>query len=173
MKPIIVLLCMFLSQLTFGQQGFLSQCEGVWSGTMSIYTQGEKMPNGPVVTFTVKTIIKDSSWTWRTDYDSKKYGRMSKDYTLNVKDASKGHYLLDEGDGILLDYQLSGNKMHAVFEVEDLLLGATYELTKDQLIFEVYSSPKSSDTTQVVSHRVQNVQRVTLLPVGKADLQKQ
>lgn len=173
MKSILISLCLCIAQLAIGQHDFVSQCEGVWTGTMNIYAQGEKVPNGPNVTFTVKTVIKDSSWTWRTDYDSKKYGRMSKDYTLKVKDASKGHYLLDEGDGISLDYQVSGSKMYAVFEVEGTVLSSTYELRKDQLIFEVYSSPKSRDTTQVLSHRVQNVQRVTLLPAGKSGLQKQ
>lgn len=162
MKTVITLLCLFLTNQIFGQHDFVNQCEGVWTGTMDIYAQGTLRPDGPKVTFTVAPIVKDSVWTWRTDYISEKYGVISKDYVLKTKNAEKGHYLLDEGDGIVLDYQLSGNKMYCVFEVQDFVLGATYELRKDQLIFEVYSSPRSKETTEVLSHTVQNVQRVAL-----------
>lgn len=173
MKTSLVLVFIFFTQLVGAQHDFVTQCEGVWTGTMDIYSNGALLPNGPKVSFTVAPIIKDSTWTWRTDYDSPKYGVISKDYVLKSKDPKNGHYILDEGDGIVLDYQLNGRKMYSVFEVEDIVLTATYELRNDQLIFEVYSSPKSQDSTQVLSHRVQNVQRVRLLSAEQAGSRKQ
>ena len=162
MKASLVLVFLFFTQFADAQHDFVTQCEGVWTGTMDIYSNGTLVSDGPKVTFTVAPILKDSSWTWRTDYDSQKYGIISKDYILKSKDSKNGHYILDEGDGIILDYQVSGSKMYSVFEVEDIVLAGTYELRNDQLIFEVYSSPKSKDSTEVMSHRVQNVQRVAL-----------
>lgn len=173
MKTVLVFVILFSTQLVAAQHDFVTQCEGVWTGTMDIYSNGTLVPNGPKVNFTVTPILKDSTWTWRTNYDSPKYGVISKDYILKSKDPKKGQYILDEGDGIILDYQLSGTKMYSVFEVEDIVLAATYELRNDQLIFEVYSSPKSQDTTEVLSHRVQNVQRVTLLSAEGAGSRKQ
>lgn len=161
MKALIIFVCVFVAQLTWAQENFITQLEGTWTGDLEIYAQGKPTAEQPKVTFTVAPLNKDS-WTWRTDYDSKKFGVMTKDYVLKTKDAGTGHYILDEKNGSFIDYQLSGNKMHCMFEINDFVLAGTYELTRGQLIFEIYSSPKSKDTTEVVSHRVRNVQRVVL-----------
>ena len=158
----VLLSFLLFSIFTGAQEDFVQQCEGVWTGTMYIYANGQKAADAPKITFTVMPIVKDSSWVWRTDYDSQKFGKISKDYKLLLRDATTGYYQLDEGDGLYLDQHLVANKMYSVFEVQNIALSASYELRGEELIFEVISSPKSQDSTEVRSHPVRNVQRVVL-----------
>jgi len=146
------------------QEHFIDKCEGVWEGSLEMYNakSQEASSEKPKVTFTVQTIIEDSLWTWRTDYESERFGHITKDYKLVAKDVKKGMYLLDEGDNLILDQRVIGTKMYSVFEVENMVLSASYELIGEHLIFEVLSSPRSKDTTAVISHTLGNMQRVTL-----------
>ena len=88
---------------------------------------------------------------------------MVKDYTLRTVDASKGQYITDEGEGVELRSYLIGSKMYSVFEVQNTMLTATYELLDNQLTFEVTAGKK--DTTSgggVTNYSVNTLQQVVL-----------
>jgi len=126
---------------------------------MYIYRQKALVDSVPV-RLTIAKASQPGVLTWKTEYQSATRP-MTKDYTLRVSDASKGVFITDEGEGtLLMDYQF-GNKLYSVFEVDGILLTATYELRGRELIFEVTSGKKLSNPTNgVSSYSVDNVQRV-------------
>ncbi len=96
----------------FSQTLFPDQCIGKWSGMMQIWQRGE-LRDSVKVAFTVDRMT-DSSWQWRMDYLSATRP-LTKDYILRKKSATR--FVTDEGDGILLDEFVFGNKMYCLFRV--------------------------------------------------------
>ena len=132
---------------------------GNWNGTMYIFNYGKPV-DSVLVSFIVKPAIQDSSYTWRMEYHSAKTP-MVKDYVLRTRDAAHGLFMTDEGDGIELTSYLVGNKIYSLFEVQNTMLSACYELRGNELIFEVTSGKKEPATGGGVStFSVKNVQRV-------------
>jgi len=159
MKYPVLLLLALLSALTSHAQ-LPKPWLGTWSGTMSIQRQGAVVDSVPV-RLTIAPRPEAGVWTWKTEYLSKTRP-MTKDYLLRVKDAAKGLYITDEGEGVELTDYLFGNKFYSVFEVEGVLLTATYELRGDELIFEVTSGPTITRGAAgpVTNYPVNNLQRV-------------
>ncbi|MCX6134252.1 MAG: hypothetical protein NTU47_10615 [Ignavibacteriales bacterium] len=134
---------------------------GDWKGMMQIYRLG-KTVDSVSVTMTIKPSARQGSYIWRTEYHSAKQP-MIKDYTLRTIDAAKGMYVTDEGEGVELTTYLVGNKMYNVFEVQNTMLTATYDLIGNELIFEVTSGKKEPPTGGgVTNYSVNNLQRVVL-----------
>jgi hypothetical protein len=134
---------------------------GDWEGMMYMYKLG-KIADSVSITLTIKPAAKQGSYVWRTEYHSAKQP-MVKDYTLRTIDAAKGIYVTDEGDGVELTSYLVGNKMYNVFEVQNTMLTATYELFGNELIFEVTSGKKEPPTGGgVTNYSVNALQRVVL-----------
>lgn len=111
-KGLLCLLCCWLSATVFSQTLFPDQCIGKWSGMMQIWQRGE-LRDSVKVAFTVDRMT-DSSWQWRMDYLSATRP-LTKDYILRKKSATR--FVTDEGDGILLDEFVFGNKMYCLFRV--------------------------------------------------------
>lgn len=135
MLVFVLLACTFPSN---GQ--ILKSWHGEWKGVMHMYKQGMQTDSVPIV-LEVRP-ISDSVLVWKTSYLSVKMP-MVKDYTMKVIDPAKGHYATDEGEGLLLDTYLFDNSLYSVFEVQDILLTATYRLKGNEIIFEVTSGRKA------------------------------
>jgi hypothetical protein len=162
MKKIILVLFLSSSFSTFAQTLFPEKCLGVWHGMMHIYNQGI-LRDSVKVKFTVAKTAEANAWTWKMEYLSEKMP-MVKDYVLKLKDKEKGIYSTDEGGGLeLMDYQF-GNKLYSVFEVNGVLLTASYEwIDKSNLVFEVTSGKKGeSPVKDITNFSVANVQRVVM-----------
>jgi hypothetical protein len=158
-KLISILLFSLLLNQTQAQHTFVEQCIGKWKGVMYMYNYGT-LKDSVKVELTVATTKDPNTWTWKTEYLSPKMP-MVKDYLLRVKDKEKNTYVTDEGNNLLLDNYLIGNKMYSIFETHDILLTATYELQGKELIFEVTSGKKQPSThPEVSNYSVSNLQRV-------------
>ena len=114
----------------------LKSWHGEWKGMMHLYNKGMLTDSVPVV-LEIKP-LSDSVLSWKTSYQSVKMP-MVKDYTMKAIDPTKGHYATDEGEGLLLDTYLFDNSLYNVFEVQGILLTATYRLLGNQVQFEVTS----------------------------------
>jgi hypothetical protein len=155
------LMLLGILQTSFAQKTFVDQCLGQWKGMMYIYSRS-KLVDSVLVRFTAAPTDKPDAWTWKTEYISEKLP-MVKDYVLRVKDAAKGRYVTDEGDGIELSEYVFGNKMYSVFETGGILLTSSYELRGRELIFEVTSGEKLEATNEeVTNYSTNNLQRVVL-----------
>jgi hypothetical protein len=161
MKYLIAFALLSISISAFSQNYFGDRCLGTWGGTMYIYSHGT-LRDSVKVKFEVAKSGKPNEWIWRTDYLSPTMP-MVKNYLLRLVDESKGHYVTDERDGIVLHDYLVGNKLYSMFETEEIYLTSSYELRKDLLLFEVTSGRKLPDEkTGVRNFSVANVQRVVL-----------
>ena len=98
---------------------------------------------------------------------------MTKDYTMKSVDIVKGVYATDEGEGVLLDTYLIDHTLFNVFEVEGILLTATYRLLGDEINFEVTSGKKGKIVAGGVTNFTVNfVQRVRLRRVENTMISK-
>ena len=150
---------------SYGQEPadyFGDRCTGTWEGTMYL-SEGGKIKDSLTVTFEVKKKEEAKAWTWRTTYSGRPE-KIVKDYVLKLVDASSGSYVIDEGDGILLNCYLFGQRLFSTFSVGDNLLTANYQLSKDGLYFEVTSSRREESTGDgsIYNYSVLHVQNVLL-----------
>jgi hypothetical protein len=136
----------------------LKDWHGEWHGKMQMYKNGQQIDTVEVL-LTINP-INDSTLTWRTEYKSVKQP-MTKDYTMKSVDVTKGFYATDEGGGVLLETYLIDNSLYNVFEVEGIMLTATYRLLGDEIVFEVTSGKKGKIVAGgVTNFYVSNLQKV-------------
>ena len=97
--------------------------------------------------------------------------KQERDYTLRTQNAEKGEYIVDENNGIILDDKVIGNKMYALFEVNDTLLTTFITFESDSMVFEIVATPKAkkrvsyadnTEKTEVISYPILTVQRAVL-----------
>jgi len=98
--------------------------------------------------------------------------RQERKYTLIKKDASKGQYLVDENNGVLLDAQLFDNNLYFMFEVEGTIITTTLRFYKNNMNFEITATSKNkkivtgqenTDVTEVISYPITTVQKAHLI----------
>ena len=98
--------------------------------------------------------------------------RQERKYNLLEKDASKGDYIVDENNGILLDAKLIDNTIYSMFEVQDNILTTTERFHKDSMDFEitvanrtekVTTGTEGEDATDVISYPIFAVQKAHLV----------
>ncbi|MEO7530868.1 MAG: hypothetical protein ABIS69_05635 [Sediminibacterium sp.] len=109
---------------------------GNWKGKLQWMVAGK-----PPQTFTMRLIIQpaDSAgqYTWQIMYgDSSNDNRP---YLLKPVDTAKGHWIIDERDGILLDSYVHGNSIHGAFTVQGNTIVDNYRVENDQLFVEFFS----------------------------------
>lgn len=108
---------------------------GVWEGTLHIYNHQNVLQSIPMSLENLRTDSADI-FQWVIIYGEDKI-KGKRDYILKTKDKSKGHYVVDEKNGILLDAYLLENKLISHFEVMGNQLTSIYERQEDKMIFEI------------------------------------
>ncbi|GAB5399077.1 MAG: hypothetical protein Aureis2KO_06620 [Aureisphaera sp.] len=97
--------------------------------------------------------------------------RQERNYTLIEKDLERGHFVVDENNGIVLDDKVIDNRMYALFEVGGNLLTTFITFEKDHMTFEIVFAPKNKknstyakdeEQTEVISYPITTVQRAVL-----------
>jgi hypothetical protein len=76
-------------------------------------------------------------YTWQLIYGER--GEDNRPYLLKPVDSAKGHWVVDERNGILLDEYLVGNKLHCVFTVQNTTICNSYWLEGEKMMVEFYS----------------------------------
>lgn len=133
---------------------------GSWTGNLDIWSGGVKRDSVPV-TLTIASRGRDR-WQWKMEYHSKT-NPMVKDYELRVKDRTKGHFITDEGGGVILEDFVIGDKMVSQFETQGIWLTSTQELRDGKLMFEVTAGKRSDiPSTGVTNITITSVQRAML-----------
>lgn len=94
-----------------------------------------------------------------------------KNYFLIEKDKSKGHYIIDENNGIILNATYANNALYTIFEVQGGLLITTKHFYENYMDFEIMYAQKNKadksgnippDIPEVVSYPIQSVQKARL-----------
>jgi hypothetical protein len=98
--------------------------------------------------------------------------RQERKYTLLAIDETRGEYMVDENNGILLDDKVIGNRMYSIFEVNGALLTTFITFEKDHMVFEIAATQKENsrksvanneERTEVISYPVTTIQRAVLI----------
>ena len=108
---------------------------GIWSGTLEIYNQKgvtQSLEMGLEIEKTDTVDVYD--WTIIYGSDSTAQRR---EYQLIAIDTSKGHYMVDEKNGIFLDGYHMHDAFVSVFEVMDNTLVIAYERNMEGMNFTV------------------------------------
>jgi len=136
-KKLLLILLIGLSYLTngFAQENSLTPFEGTYKGTLKIYQGAKVVQDLPMA---LKIIPVDSStWTFHITYH--RAGKEDfRPYYIRLINAEKGHYVIDEHNGILLDSYLHGNCLYEQFAIDKSgIIGTTCFLEDDRLSYEL------------------------------------
>ena len=98
--------------------------------------------------------------------------RQERKYNLITKDASKGEYIVDENNGILLDAKLIDYTIYSMFEVNESIITTTERFYNDAMDFEitftdtkqkVISGTEDEEPTEVISYPIGGRQKAHLI----------
>ncbi|MEM8582721.1 MAG: hypothetical protein AAGF87_00560 [Bacteroidota bacterium] len=109
---------------------------GLWNGDLRIWRGKELAMTVPMSLEMAP--ISDTSYTYTITYGEDD----RREYLLIEKDREKGHWYIDEQNGIYLDGYYAGGKFFEGFGVMDTRLMAMLELQGDNLLYEITSGPE-------------------------------
>ncbi len=147
---------------------------GYWEGDLEIIGPQGTIQTLPIA-YDIQSTDEDSTYIWAIIYgEDIVAGR--RDYRLIVKDRSKGHYLVDEQNSIMIDSYLINNELISWFEVEDNLLSTSLSMKNEQLhhkiIFTKKSNAVESGNTIVKNDTIPKVTSYPLYNIQSAILTK-
>ncbi|MCP4437341.1 MAG: hypothetical protein GY810_00040 [Aureispira sp.] len=148
---------------------------GTYQGKMEMYSP----KNGKYMEIGLKMVISETDtvnrWRWQMFYDEFRGQKITKDYAVFRTDSMpKGHYVLDENNGILLDRVLMGNTFYDCFDVGQQGLCSTTSINGNSIHFEVFSYSKEKKKLSIFGDS-ENQDTVTSFPLQytqKADLKR-
>lgn len=110
---------------------------GSYYGTLSISSDTREMQEIPMeFHLTATDTLNRFSYTLV-------YADQPRNYYLIAIDKEKGHYQVDENNGIILDTRFSHNTLFSFFEVDDNFLSSRLAFRGDSLHFEILFTPMS------------------------------
>lgn len=110
-------------------KAFPSSWEGSWSGPMTVWSPD----GGSSQTSMSLRVGSDGEWTLQYE------GQPPRPYRLVPVDPGKGHYLVDERNGIQIDAYLRGDTLYSQFDVQDSRVTALYRRTEEGLEVEMHT----------------------------------
>lgn len=109
------------------------------------------------------------TFTWQLVYGEK--AEDNRPYLLRPVDTAKGHWQIDERNGIVIDQYLVGNRFTSAFTVQNNTIVDSYWREDNKLIIEFHSFPArpvntsdhgTKDSPKVDSYPVRSFQRAVL-----------
>jgi hypothetical protein len=164
-------LCLLFS-LSAGAQSnsFPQSWIGNWKGELLWYTGAAKEPKKINMELRIQPSDSAHKFSWQLIYGSATED--NRPYTLIAKDTAKGHWVIDENNGIVIDQFLIANKFCGAFTVQTSTIVNNYWLEDGKSYVEFYSiSAKPINTTGkgdkeipfVDSYHVKSYQKAVLL----------
>jgi hypothetical protein len=137
---------------------------GNWVGDLNIYKENKLVQTLPME-LEMLAIDTSDNYIWAIIYgEDKTAGRRS--YELEILDAEKGIYRIDEKNTIKLECYLFGNKLYSQFSVNESQLLCTYEKAGDKMIFEIISgSTEPISTTGDKTIEEEEIPEVKTFPI--------
>lgn len=166
---VAVLLCNS-SVLRAQQADFPAGWTGNWKGELCWWMGADSLPKKVKMELRIQPADTAGQFHWHLIYGEESGD--SRPYLLKPVDISKGHWRIDEGNGIILDQFWVGNRLTGAFTVLNATIINTYQLDGDTLQVEFHNlSGKPIATTGkgdenipfVDSYRVRSYQRASLL----------
>ena len=118
-------------------QDFPEKFLGRWEGEMQWYQTGKKQPQGIKMQLIVQPGDTAGQYTWQIIYGTK--SEDTRPYILKPVDTAKGHWVIDEKNGIILDQYWTGNRFSGAFTVQSSTIISSYWIEGDDLMVEFFS----------------------------------
>jgi hypothetical protein len=152
------------------QNNFPQDYTGKWKGTLEWFRSGTAQPQQVNMELYVVP-SKDSAgqYSWHLIYGTATTD--SRPYVLKPVDTAKGHWVIDELNGIILDQFWVGNRFVGSFTVGNSTIVNSYHLENGDMIVEFISYPAkaiaktgkgSEESPFVDSYAVKSFQRAVL-----------
>ncbi|WP_315819771.1 hypothetical protein [Paraflavitalea speifideaquila] len=152
------------------QTSFPAGFIGHWYGTLNWYADGSTSAKPVNMELHIQP-SKDSAgqYFWHIIY-----GKATEDnrpYLLKPVDTAKGHWVIDEVNGIVLDQYWKGGKFSGAFSVGNTTIVNSYWLENGQLNLEFFSYPTkpiattgygTDDSPKVDSYQIRSYQKAVL-----------
>lgn len=145
MRLILSLLILQLSFLSSAQESFPQSWVGTWSGNLEIYNWSGLQQEVPMQLYI--TQIDSNSYTWKIHYGDPTDEKGIRAYTLHTADKNRGHYIIDENNGILIDAYYIDGELLSTFEVMGNLLSSVYQKAGEQLQYDIYFGSSTYTST--------------------------
>ena len=146
---------------------------GVWEGTLTTWSAPDSIRNRIPVRLTIAREDTGSAYTWRTLFNADTV-RGVRPYRLIVRDAGRGSYGTDEGNGLVLEETWIAGALISVFQVGNRVLESRYALRGDTLVHDIVwwsatplppvtgTGPNAERGAAVSSFRVEGRQRAEM-----------
>ena len=146
---------------------------GRWEGTLTTSSPPDSVRNRIPVSLTIAREDTGTALTWRTVFNADTV-RGVRPYRLVVRDAARGWYGTDEGNGLVLEETWIAGSLISVFQVGDRVLESRYTLQGDTLVQDITwwnakpvtqtrgRGPNAEQGAAVSSFRVEGRQRAVL-----------
>lgn len=175
MKILILLAFLASSLYSFGQKDFPRQFAGHWQGQVEWHRQGRDTPQKVTMQLIIGPTDTANQYSWKIVYGDG--GEDTRLYTLKLVDTARGHWMVDEHNGILLDQYWIGNKLYAGFSVGGTTVVNSYWREGKHLVVEFASFPTkpvrtsgagTEESPTVESYAVRSYQKAILSRVEAA-----
>lgn len=171
MKYILATLFLGLSTILFAQQKnpFPGTWAGEWRGEVNWFKTGENTSTKVSMELKIQPTLKPDQWTWQIIYGGA--GEDERPYTLKLVDSTKGHWVIDENNGIVLDQYFVAGKLCGMFTVGNSTILNNYWREGDNLVVEFFSveakpitatGSGTKDSPKVDSYRIGGYQKAIL-----------
>lgn len=170
MKSLLVLILFaFASSVAIAQSSFPESWIGNWKGELQWFRTGTTEPQKVNMELRIQKGDSAGNYTWHLVYGS--VSEDSRPYILKAKDAVKGHWVIDELNGIVLDQFWVANKFCGAFTVQNNTIVNNYWIEDGKLMIEFYSLGAkplittglgTEESPKVDSYRVGSYQKAIL-----------
>jgi len=146
MKTLIFSFVLFTMSLPGYSQtdSFPHSWKGNWKGELFWYQGAGKEPKKVMMQLRIDKL--DSNYTWQLIYGDN--GSDVRPYKLLPVDTAKGHWRIDENNGIIIDMYWLAGRLSGAFTVGQATIVTSYRLEEDKLVAEFYNiSAKPVSTT--------------------------
>jgi hypothetical protein len=172
MKFLLTLSLLFSLSALSQSGSFPKSWVGNWKGELLWYTGAAKEPKKINMELRIQPLDSPHKFSWQLIYGSATED--NRPYTLIAKDTAKGHWVIDENNGIVLDQFWIAGKFCGAFTVQTSTIINNYWLENGKLHVEFYSiSAKPVATTGKGDKEIPFVDSYQMKSYQKAVLEKQ
>ena len=144
--------------------------EGHWEGELEIWA-ADSVRQRVGMGLTIGPADASGRRAWTMAYE----GQPDREYALLPIDTAAGHWAIDEGDGLILRADLTGNVLVSRFSVGSALLMSVTRFEPDRIVFEILSGPVEAEgivaettANPVTVYATPNRQRAVLRRVSRS-----
>lgn len=164
------LILTFFSVTVFSQSlHFPQSWVGNWKGELNWYQGVNPVPKKVNMELRIQPTDSSHKFSWQIIYGSPTQD--NRPYTLVAVDTAKGHWVIDENNGIVLDQYMIAGKFCGAFTVQNSTIVNNYWLEEGRLYIEFYNiSAKpvtitgkgTEESPSVSSYQVRTYQKAIL-----------